>query len=95
MKFQVKYLLPLSEMVLKRDDTVKAEGKVTVEKMLNILISKNRGTLGRIIWDPSTHELNEAVLILVNGVNIFSLQGYETEITDGDTVVLGPAVGGG
>ncbi|MGB9725613.1 MAG: MoaD/ThiS family protein [Fervidicoccaceae archaeon] len=66
--------------------TLEVEGARTVKELLDILDSRYPGF---------KKELEKGFLILVNGVNVLHLNGLDTEIKDGDTVVIFPPVGGG
>ncbi|HEU97247.1 MAG TPA: MoaD/ThiS family protein [Fervidicoccus fontis] len=66
--------------------TLEVEGARTVKELLDILDSRYHGF---------KKELEKGFLILVNGVNVLHLNGLDTEIKDGDTVVIFPPVGGG
>ncbi|MGB9785290.1 MAG: MoaD/ThiS family protein [Fervidicoccaceae archaeon] len=66
--------------------TLEVEGAKTVKELLDILDSRYPGF---------KKELEKGFLILVNGVNVLHLNGLDTEIKDGDTVVIFPPVGGG
>jgi len=41
------------------------------------------------------HQLNPGIAVFVNGCVIYALAGLETELQDGDAVLLFPPVGGG
>lgn len=66
--------------------TLEVEGAKTVGELIEILNSRYPGF---------RKELEKGFLILVNGTNILHMKGLDTEIKDGDTVVIFPPVGGG
>jgi len=66
--------------------TLEVEGAKTVGELIDLLDSRYPGF---------KKELEKGFLILVNGVNVLHLKGLDTEIKDGDTVVIFPPVGGG
>lgn len=39
--------------------------------------------------------LKEGLVIMVNGVNIFAREGFDTKLNDGDRILFFPPVGGG
>lgn len=41
------------------------------------------------------HQLNPGISVFVNGCVIFALTGLETQLQDGDAVLIFPPVGGG
>jgi len=66
--------------------SLEVEGAKTVGELIDLLDSRYPGF---------KKELEKGFLILVNGVNVLHLKGLDTEIKDGDTVVIFPPVGGG
>jgi len=66
--------------------SLEVEGVKTVGELIDLLDSRHPGF---------KKELEKGFLILVNGVNVLHLKGLDTEIKDGDTVVIFPPVGGG
>ena len=63
-----------------------------VEDLLQMLCREHEGLEARLFDDEG---LKEDVNILVNGRNIASLNGIQTELKDGDEVVLLTAAIGG
>jgi molybdopterin synthase sulfur carrier subunit len=61
-------------------------GAKTVRELIELLDSRYPGF---------KKELEKGFLILLNGINILHLKGLDTEIKDGDTIVIFPPVGGG
>jgi molybdopterin converting factor small subunit len=51
--------------------------------------------LGRVLIDPELGDPRPNAVILVNGREISVLDGLETEIGDGDEIVLIPVIHGG
>jgi molybdopterin converting factor small subunit len=51
--------------------------------------------LKRIFYDSDLNDARSNSLVLVNGVEISVLDGYETKVTDGDEIVFVPVVHGG
>jgi molybdopterin synthase sulfur carrier subunit len=52
-------------------------------------------SLKRVLIDPELMDPRPNTVILVNGIEVGALNGLETEIKDGDEVVLIPVVHGG
>jgi molybdopterin converting factor small subunit len=65
----------------------------TLRRVLRALRDQGGAPWGRIIKDDLS--LAEGWLVLVNGRNIMSLEGFETEIRDGDEVTFSVLVAGG
>lgn len=58
-------------------------------------IAEESPSLKHVLLDPELMDPRPNTVILVNGVEISALSSLETEIKDGDEVVLIPVVHGG
>jgi len=65
--------------------------KNTVEKLIEVFSSEFK----RALVDPELEDPRPNTLILVNGKEIGVLRGLETEVEDGDEIVLVPVSHGG
>lgn len=68
-----------------------AEGR-NVKEVLDSLTGRYRGLRGQLFRGGS---LNEFINVFVNDENIRDLQGLDTRVTEGDRLLLLPAVAGG
>ncbi len=66
----------------------------TVREALSVLVSKHGEEFARRVLEP-TGEPKRLLNFYVNGKNIRFLSNLDTELNDGDEVMLLPAVGGG
>lgn len=78
----------------KKSQVIELPKDSTVESMI-----KELGNMFGKEFTHSTmsgqHRLKEGLVIMVNGVNIFAVDGFNTKLHDGDSVLLFPPVGGG
>ena len=74
---------------------VKSEGPPTVRKVIQNLTGAFSPEFKQILIDPELEDPRPNALILVNGREIGVLQGLETEVNDGDEIVLVPVSHGG
>jgi sulfur-carrier protein len=72
--------------------TVETEG-VTVGDVLEALVGTHPGTRDQLFGGEG--ELNRYVNVYLNDEDVRVLDGLETAIDDGDTVVILPAMAGG
>jgi molybdopterin converting factor small subunit len=70
---------------------VQAEGE-TVRDLLDDLMSRFPGLRGQIVEDE---EIAPFVNVYVEGEDVRTLDGLETPVADGQTVILLPAMAGG
>ena len=75
-------------MALNRTFDIELNDQATIHGLLQQLASKNPSILSPLLWDST-------LTLLINGRNIFSLEGMNTVLTDGDIVTLIPFVVGG
>ena len=89
MRLQLKFFASFREFF--QDRYVELHSGANVRDLLDLLCdsSKRRG----IMFDDNG--LKPYVTILKNGKHIHDLNGPETTLEDGDTVVMFPPVGGG
>ncbi|MEE9586189.1 MAG: MoaD family protein [Nitrososphaerales archaeon] len=69
-------------------------GASTVREAVSVLVSKYGEEFERRVLDP-TGQPKRLLNFYVNGKNIRFLSNLDTELSDGDEVMLLPAVGGG
>lgn len=73
---------------VERKFEIKLDDQATILQLLRQLVSWNPSILSPILWDST-------LTVLINGRNIYSLQGANTLVCDGDIVTLIPFVVGG
>ena len=74
---------------------VKLEKPASVGKAIEKLVEAFSSEFKRTLVDPELEDPRPNALILVNGKEIGVLQGLETEVEDGDEIVLVPVSHGG
>jgi molybdopterin synthase sulfur carrier subunit len=95
-KVSVKLFTFLRELVGKREVTIEFEGrKVKVGELLDRLTNLYGEEFREYVFDPVSGRIREYLQLLVNGRNVVSLDGLDTELKDGDIFAIIPPVGGG
>lgn len=84
----LRHVSDAGELVLKSKDTISIRGLIRE-------ITRKVPTLTQSLIDKQLEDPRPNVLILVNGREISVLSGLETNLRDGDEVVLVPVVHGG
>jgi len=74
---------------------VESEESTSVRKVIQKLTEAFSPEFKRVLMDPDLEDPRPNALILVNGKEISVLQGLETEVNDGDEIVLVPVSHGG
>jgi molybdopterin synthase sulfur carrier subunit len=94
MKVEVKFFTSLREITGKKADEIQLQSIITVEELLNLLSEKYGKKFREYIYNKKG-KVQDFLSFLVNGRNINVLQGFDTELKQGDTLAIIPPVGGG
>ncbi|MDH5419390.1 MAG: MoaD/ThiS family protein [Candidatus Bathyarchaeota archaeon] len=92
---EVKFLGIFRQFSGRNRVLVKLEKPATVRKTIEKLIEAFSSEFKLTLVDPELEDARPNALILVNGKEISVLQGLETEVEDGDEIVLVPVSHGG
>jgi len=92
---EVKFLGVFRQFSGRSRVLVKLEEPSTVRKAIEKLTEAFSPEFKRALVDPELEDPRPNALILVNGKEISVLQGLETEVKDGDEIVLVPVSHGG
>jgi molybdopterin synthase sulfur carrier subunit len=94
MKVEVKFFTSLREITGKKADEIPLQTVSTVEELLNLLSEKYGKKFREYIYNKKG-KVQDFLSFLVNGRNINVLQGFDTELKQGDIIAIIPPVGGG
>ena len=78
----------------KKHFQMKLDNPVSVKKVIMILSEMFTTEFNKVLIDPKLNFRPNA-LILINGKEVSTLQGLETEVNDSDEIVLVPIIHGG
>lgn len=94
MEVEVKFYAMLREIAGKRAEKITLPTKSSVGDLIDMLVERYGGEFERYIYN-SEKQVRGYLSYMLNGVNINSLQGFDTILKDGDVFSLLPPVGGG
>jgi len=94
MKVTVKFFTTLREITGKREEELKSSGNLTVDKLLEELSKEYGRRFTNYVYDEIGN-VRSYLQFLVNGRSITTMQGFETQLKEGDKVAIIPPVGGG
>ncbi len=94
MKIKVRFFTSLREITGKKEDEIRSQNIITVEKLLARLSKKYGREFTEYLYDEKGN-VRTYIQILINGRGLNALQGFETKLKEGDTVAIFPPVGGG
>ena len=92
---KVRFLGILRQFSGKNQVLVKLEKSPTVRKTIEKLAEGFSSEFKRTLVDPELEDPRPNALVFVNGKEISVLKGLETEVKDGDEIVLVPVSHGG
>ena len=94
MEVDVKFYAMLREATGKKVETVVLPEKSSVGDLINLLVERYGDRFGYYVYDKQKR-VRDYLSFMLNGVNVNSLSGFETLLSDGDVVSLLPPIGGG
>ncbi len=94
MTLTIKFVGALRNLSGKTSLTLNIQEGASVKSVVEVL-SEQFPALKHTFSDSDLNDSRSNSLVLVNGVEISVLAGYETKVSDGDEVVFVPVVHGG
>ena len=94
MEVDVKFYAMLREATGKKVETVVLPEKSSVRDLIDLLVERYGDRFGYYIYDKQKR-VRDYLSFMLNGVNVNSLSGFETLLSDGDVVSFLPPIGGG
>jgi MoaD family protein len=94
LEVDVKFYAMLREATGKKVDTVVLPEKSSVGDLINLLVEGYGDRFSYYIYDKQKR-IRDYLSFMLNGVNVNSLSGFETLLSDGDVISLLPPIGGG
>jgi MoaD family protein len=94
MSLTIKFIGALRHLSGKTQFTVNFQDGLSIKELV-AKISQELPELRRAFSDQELNDSRSNSLILVNGREISVLNGYETNLSDGDEIVFVPVVHGG
>jgi len=97
LKVSVRFFTSLREIVNKKEENLEfpEDEKVNVDKILEILSKRYGKGFVEYVYEAKTREVRGYLQFLINGKSASSLNGFLTELKDGDVLAILPPVGGG
>jgi len=94
MDIKVKFFTSLREITGKKEEGIQIPSKLTVDEFL-IHLSKEYGREFKEYLYDENGNVQKYIHILINGIAVSSLQGFETKLKEKDIIAILPPVGGG
>ncbi|MEM3606990.1 MAG: ubiquitin-like small modifier protein 1 [Candidatus Bathyarchaeia archaeon] len=89
---KVKYFAIFRELTNKREEEIEVKEGATVKDLLEALAEKYGKKFKDIVFNGA---VSDRLIMLLDGVNIYSLNNLETKLNENNVFVILPPVGGG
>jgi molybdopterin synthase sulfur carrier subunit len=95
MRVKIQYLGLVKTYTNRMQDELALEEGTQLSSLLDKLAATFGKPFNPEVYDPAKKEVKPTFMVLINGIVIGQLDGVNTRLKDGDTVVLMPLVTGG
>lgn len=95
MKVRVRYFTTLRELAGFSEEELEIGDGSTLTDLIRRITEKYGEEASSYLYVDETGDIDPTMQFLLNGVSIRSLQGFKTELADGDVVAVVPPIGGG
>jgi len=92
---KVKAIMKMAEVMGCHEQVMSLPEGSRIGNLLDVLEEKYGQPLSEILHKGDLGELRPNLIFLLNGTNILFLDGFETNLNDGDELFFLPPVGGG
>lgn len=95
MKVKVQYLGFIKNLIKKGEDEFELEEGVSLSELLNKLAGIYGKPFRKEVYEPGLKDVKMGFVVTVNGVLIGQLKGVDTQLSNGDNVILMSLMSGG
>jgi molybdopterin synthase sulfur carrier subunit len=94
MEVEVRYYAMLREAAGRKKEMIELPEKASVGDLMNLVVGKYGDDFYRYVYDGQKR-VRDYLSFMLNGINVNSINGFETQLKDGDVLSVLPPVGGG
>jgi len=97
LRISVRFFTSLREITGKKEEIFDfpRNEKITLGRVLEALSSHYGKNFVDYVYDSEKHDVKGFLQFLINGISASTMNGFQTELKDGDVLAIIPPVGGG
>jgi len=95
MKVKVQYLGFIKNLIKKNEDEFELQEGASLSQLLNKIAGIYGKPFQKEVYEPGLKDVKMGFVVTVNGVLIGQLKGVDTQLNNGDNVILMSLMSGG
>jgi len=95
MKVRVQYLGFIKNLINRSEDEFELEEGASLSELLNKIAGIYGKPFKKEVYEPGLEDVKMGFVVTVNGVLMGQLQGVDTQLNNGDNIILMSLMSGG
>ena len=95
MKVKVQYLGFIKNLIKRSEDEFEFEEGASLSELLNQIAGIYGKAFKKEVYEPGLKDVKMGFVVTVNGVLMGQLQGVDTQLNNGDNIILMSLMSGG
>jgi len=95
MKVKVQYLGFIKNLIKRSEDEFELEEDASLSELLNQIAGFYGKAFRKEVYEPGLKDVKMGFVVTVNGVLMGQLQGVDTQLNNGDNIILMSLMSGG
>lgn len=95
MKVKVQYLGFIKNLIKRSEDEFELEEGASLSELLNQIAGIYGKAFKKEVYEPGLKDVKMGFVVTVNGVLMGQLQGVDTQLNNGDNIILMSLMSGG
>jgi len=95
MKVKVQYLGFIKNLIKRSEDEFELEEDASLSELLNQIAGIYGKAFKKEVYEPGLKDVKMGFVVTVNGVLMGQLQGVDTQLNNGDNIILMSLMSGG
>lgn len=95
MKVKVQYLGFIKNLIKRSEDEFELEEDASLSELLNQIADIYGKAFKKEVYEPGLKDVKMGFVVTVNGILMGQLQGVDTQLNNGDNIILMSLMSGG